>query len=220
MNVLEDILDGLASDPPGHVSRLTSLCSCPCRISIPQHYVNTHVYNVISNYTSASCQLPTRLAVSLNINLSDPRPRMIAQQFYFERTDSRGKPLRGEWGEQLIDCNRGTNDTENTHRQIITTFGTWCTGVSMSDPLMAERRHRQNSAVSELRRLGFPKLGHVDTWLIDKLQILVFENHGLEVYPNWSNTGDFLETPGAYYGIRSTPHALNIASEIVVPPPP
>ena len=43
----------------------------------------------------------------------------------------------------------------------------------MSDVLMAEWRHRYNQHVSERRRLGFPRIGHSDTWLIDYLQIIV-----------------------------------------------
>ena len=60
-------------------------------------------------------------------------------------------------------CSRGTNDTECVHKQIVTTFGTWCTGIEMSDALLAEFRHRYNQRCSERRRAGFPRLGHYDT---------------------------------------------------------
>ena len=93
--------------------------------------------------------------------------------FYQQRLDEKGQPDIDVHGIALLNCNRGTNITECIHKQIITTFGTWCTGVEMSDKLMAERRHRYNQHVSERRRLGFPKLGHSDTWLIDSLQLLV-----------------------------------------------
>jgi len=66
-------------------------------------------------------------------------------------------------GLPFFDCNRGTNDVEGFHKQILTTFGTWQTGVEMSDKLMAERRHRFTQLISERRRLGFPCLGHFDT---------------------------------------------------------
>ena len=64
----------------------------------------------------------------------------------------------------------------------------------MTDAVLREWRHRYNLGVSERRRLGFPKLGHVDTWLEDSLQLLVEENHGVLRHPEWSNTTDFKDT--------------------------
>jgi hypothetical protein len=64
----------------------------------------------------------------------------------------------------------------------------------MSDVLMAEWRHRYNAHVSERRRLGFPVIGHYDTWLIDYLQIIVERNHGVLLYPDWSNASDYVIT--------------------------
>ena len=32
-----------------------------------------------------------------------------------------------QYGIALIDCSRGTNDTECVHKQIVTTFGSWNT---------------------------------------------------------------------------------------------
>ena len=80
-------------------------------------------------------------------------------------------------------------------QEIVTTFGTWCTGVEMPDVLLAEFRHRYNHRVSERRRTGFPKLGHYDTWLIDSLQLIVERNHGVQLFEGWSNTSDFVDTP-------------------------
>ena len=62
------------------------------------------------------------------------------------------------------------------------TFGEWCTGVEMADMLIAEFRHRYNHRASERRRLGFPRLGHYDTWLVDSIQLLVERNHGVLLY--------------------------------------
>ena len=39
----------------------------------------------------------------------------------------------------------------------------------------------------ERLRLGFPRIGHFDTWLIDSLQINVERNHGVLLYPDWSS---------------------------------
>ena len=127
-------------------------------------------------------------------NASDP-PGCL---FYQQQLNAKGEPAFDELGFPLLDCNRGTNDTECVHKQILTTFGTWCTGMEMSDALMAERRHRYNQHVSERRRLGFPKLGHSDTWLIDSLQLLVEHNHGVLLYPDWSNTSDYVTTEESF----------------------
>ena len=42
----------------------------------------------------------------------------------------------------------------------------------MSDAPLAEFRHRFNKQMSERRREGFPRIGHYDTWLVEKLQEL------------------------------------------------
>ncbi len=59
---------------------------------------------------------------------------------------------------------------------------------------MSEWRHRYNQHVSEQRRLGFLRIGHYDTWLIDYLQIIVEHNHGVLLYPDWSNTSNYATT--------------------------
>jgi hypothetical protein len=45
-------------------------------------------------------------------------------QFYYQSLNAKGEPAFDEHGIPLLDCNRGTNDTENAHKQIVTTFGT------------------------------------------------------------------------------------------------
>ena len=37
-------------------------------------------------------------------------------------------------------------------------------------------------------------VGHYNTWLIDSLQRLVEKNHGVVLYPTWSNASDFEPT--------------------------
>ena len=93
--------------------------------------------------------------------------------FYTQKLNSRGQPAVDADGLALFLCNRGTNDVENVHKQLVTTWGTWCVGIELTDCLLREWRHRFNQRVSERRRLGYPKIGHYDTWLIDKLQLLV-----------------------------------------------
>ena len=104
-------------------------------------------------------------------------------EFYYQSLNAKGEPAFDEHGIPLLDCNRGTNGVENTHKQIVTTFGTWCTGAEMADCLLAERRHRYNHNMSERRRHGFPKIGHYDTWLIDLLQVWWRKTTACSCYP-------------------------------------
>ena len=65
-------------------------------------------------------------------------------QFYYQSLDAKGEPAFDEHGIPLLDCNRGTIDVEQSHKQIVTTFSTWYTGIDMAECLLAERRHRSN----------------------------------------------------------------------------
>ena len=78
--------------------------------------------------------------------------------YYHQRLDKKGNPAVDEDGLPLLDCLRGTNDTELAHKLLIMTFGGWVAGVEMSDYLLAEFRHRYNHNMSERKRLGFPKV--------------------------------------------------------------
>jgi hypothetical protein len=152
----------------------------------------------------------------LDGNASDPP----GFSFYTFQLNAKGEFAIDALGIELITCNRGTNDTECVHKQIVTTFGTWCTGVEMSDRLMAEHRHRYNQRVSERRRLGFPKLGHFDTWRIDSLQLLVEHNHGVLLHPEWSNATDYISTPEGFGTVAIHSPELNTAiASIELPPP-
>ena len=115
----------------------------------------------------------------------------------------------------LLDCCRGTNDTECVHKQIVTTFGTWCAGMEMSNCLLREFRHRYTQRASERRRSGFPKLGHYDTWLVDKLQRLVELNHSAQFLPGWSNTSDYVDTPEKFDTVPLHTRELGEAIEAI-----
>ena len=118
--------------------------------------------------------------------------------FYTNRLDKKGEPMIDRFGVALLNCNRGTNDVEAVHKQLVALYGTWCTGVEMSDALLSERQHRYNQKINERKRLGFPKLGHYDTWKIDALQLLVEKNHGVLLYPDWSDASDYKETSESF----------------------
>ncbi len=63
-----------------------------------------------------------------------------------------------KFGIALLDCNRGTNDVEAIHKQLVALYGTWCTGVEMSDALLAERRHRYESEDQREEAGRFPQI--------------------------------------------------------------
>jgi len=61
----------------------------------------------------------------------------------------------------------------------------------MADCILAEFRHRHNIRASERHRLGFPRIGHFDTWLTDKLQRLYLQNRGIQRHRGWTCACDY-----------------------------
>lgn len=118
--------------------------------------------------------------------------------FYTKKVDKNGDLATNLHGLQMYWCSRGTPGTELYHKVLLDSLGTWSTGTEMSDCLRNEHRHRYNHNIAEAKRLGFPRLGHFDTWLMDLIQILVYENHRVVVCPGWSNTNDCLDTPESF----------------------
>jgi hypothetical protein len=140
-------------------------------------------------------------------------------QFCYQSLNAKGEPAFDGQGIPLLDCNRGTNDVENTHKQIVTTFGTWVTGAEMAECLRAVRRHRYNQKVSEHRRWDFPVLGHFDTWLIDVLLHLAEQNQNVHYLPNWTNTEGCAGTPETFGTAPIHSAELGAALEGLVIPP-
>lgn len=114
--------------------------------------------------------------------------------FYTKKLGKNGEVMTNKYGLDIIECFRGTNRVEAYHKNLTVTFGRWQVGIEMSDCLLAERRHRHNHRCSELRRLGFHRIGHFNTWIIDQLQNLVRENHDIQLYPYWTNASDYKPT--------------------------
>ena len=71
-------------------------------------------------------------------NASDPS----GMAFYSQQLTAKGELAYDSHDHATLKCSRGSNDTECAHKQFIATFGTWNTGVEMSDVLMAEWCHR------------------------------------------------------------------------------
>jgi hypothetical protein len=94
----------------------------------------------------------------------------------------------------MYDCLRGTNRVESVHKDLIAIIRGWNTGVEMSVALLGERRHRHNQRVAETRRLGYPRIGHYDIWLIEELQLLYLSNRGILLYPNVTNSSQYIST--------------------------
>jgi len=65
-------------------------------------------------------------------NASDP----CGMVFYSQQLTAKGEPAYDSHDHAILDCSHGSNDTECAHKQFITTFGTWNTGVEMSDVLI------------------------------------------------------------------------------------
>ena len=49
--------------------------------------------------------------------------------------------------------------------------------------------------MAELRRLGYPKIGHCDIWFIEELQVLCLSNHSKLLYCNLlHNSSQYIAT--------------------------
>ena len=72
-------------------------------------------------------------------------------QWYTKCLKKNGSVVKNKYGMEMIDCARGNNYTEACHENLVTTFGSWNTGVEMSVCLLAERRYRHNHKSSERR---------------------------------------------------------------------
>lgn len=119
-------------------------------------------------------------------------------EFYSLKVESNGEVMKNKYGLELLECKRGTNRTEACHKHIHATFRNWHVGNEMSNCLLGEFRHRYNHNCSQRRRFGFPVIGHYNTWMIDQLQNLMMENHGIQLYPHWTNASDFRSTDESF----------------------
>jgi hypothetical protein len=146
--------------------------------------------------------------------ISDP----LRHSFYTVQIRQDGSPVTNKYRFRLLHCNRGTNDVENFHKVLITTFVNWHNGIEMSDCLLRERQHRHNQKMSETRRFGYPTIGHFDTWKIDQLQNLVELNHGVLLYPYWSNASDLKQTDESLGTVALHNNALESAFDKIPVP--
>jgi hypothetical protein len=132
--------------------------------------------------------------------------------FYAVELDSSGKVKTDKYGLSRIRCCRGTNSVENAHRHYVTAFR-HPTGYELGDAIISERRHRHNLAAACKHYPDHPKLGHYDTWVVDKLQIYVERNHGVVLHPGWKNICDFRDTEESFVTVALHSEELHIALE-------
>ena len=130
--------------------------------------------------TNAWTKVKNVLAEMLKGNALDPSGVF----FYMQQLDNNGNVLKNKYGMELLTCNRGTNDTENYHKQIVIMHNAWTTRIHMSDCLLDNHDHCLNNNCFKRKHFNFPQVGHYDTWLIDLLQLLVQRNHGILLYPD------------------------------------
>jgi hypothetical protein len=117
---------------------------------------------------------------------------------YRKKISGDGSIVKNKYEMDVIECLRGTNGTEAVHKGLASVFGGWNMGVEMSSYVLAWYRHCYNHRCSEKKRLGFPVIGHFDTWLVDLLQNLVYKNHGRLLYPDWTNASDYKATDESF----------------------
>ena len=105
-------------------------------------------------------------------------------------------------GVPILHCSRGSNLTENVHNQLLKLIGHRNIGIEMADHLLREFRHRHNQNVAEVNRMNYPVFGHYDTWIIDLLQKLIYQNHNeCRFYPHYHNTIYDRENTEEQFGI-------------------
>mmetsp|Transcript_1037 Transcript_1037/g.2176 ORF Transcript_1037/g.2176 Transcript_1037/m.2176 type:complete len:649 (-) Transcript_1037:533-2479(-) len=125
---------------------------------------------------------------------SDPPGTIL----YSKKMKSDGRVMRNKYGMELVECFRGTNRVEAYHKKLHPIVKSKNCGVKMAAFLLAEMRHRHNQHISELRRGGFPVLGHYSTHKIDQLQELYLHNHGCVLYPGWDSASAYKPTDESF----------------------
>ena len=113
---------------------------------------------------------------------------------YSYQMDDKNRIKKNRLGFPILSCARGTNSTECVHKQLLTTFHSWHTGVRMSVYMLAEFRLRYNHSAAIISRQGYPKIGHYDLWYLDLLKRLVYSNHGINYLPGWISSSDLHPT--------------------------
>ena len=86
-----------------------ALCTVPPRIAAPEH--------AVLDFSTVGRSAHRVIRAQLAARLRDMQRHLLR----------RDTVALDQYGIALIDCSRGTNDTECVHKQIVTTFGSWNT---------------------------------------------------------------------------------------------
>ena len=86
-----------------------ALCTVPPRIAAPEH--------AVLDFSTVGRSAHRVIRAQLAALLRDMQRHLLR----------RDTVALDQYGIALIDCSRGTNDTECVHKQIVTTFGSWNT---------------------------------------------------------------------------------------------
>ena len=81
---------------------------------------------------------------------------------------------------------RGSTKAENFHQKLWVAFGPWCIGAQTGHYLMIEVAYRYNVKIG-IRRCNAHDFGHCHLHLIDRVDLLVQEIYGVELYPRHKN---------------------------------
>ncbi|KAL7491648.1 hypothetical protein ACHAWT_002097 [Skeletonema menzelii] len=134
-------------------------------------------------------------------------------EFYSLKLGPNGEAMKNKYGLEKLECMRGTPRVEACHKHLHVTFRNWHVGIEMSNCLLGEFRHRYNHNVSQRRRFGYPKIPHYNLWMIDQIQNLMVENHGIQPFPHWTNASDFRTTDESFDIIPLQSETLHEALE-------
>ena len=147
---------------------------------------------------------------------SDPPGEVM----YKYELSSNGTIKRDHFGTPLLKCLRDTNALEGEHSHINNTVGKRPIGLEFVDHLLTERRHRSTINASKANRLGFPRIDHYDTWMIDACQERVEEKHNILMHPTWINASALCCKTKERFGfvsLASPELQRNINEKVVLP---
>ncbi|KAJ3068807.1 hypothetical protein HDU98_008084 [Podochytrium sp. JEL0797] len=82
-------------------------------------------------------------------------------------------------------CIRGTNRLESYHQKLEMLFDSWCASPELAACGLTLIRHWTNIAASERNRPGFPRTGHFDHYLLDRVQEIGLRLTGRKQFPWW-----------------------------------
>jgi hypothetical protein len=97
---------------------------------------------------------------------------------------------KDKFGIQIYRCLRGTNTVELWHQFLEMRFSSWNAGIEFAFAALTLLVHRRNIRQSEKYRTNFPKIGHYEHNLIDKIQEIHQAVYGRQKFEWWNSLAD------------------------------